>query len=213
MKTAGTKSDQTKALIMRAAVRLFTERGFAGSSLRDIANEAELNMGLIRYHFGTKVDLYRDTLAHLSEPYNTACLKALREVLESGKPDAEPLIYAWLAAPYTHWDEDALVGGGELLCFLNKMGYESPELTHEVYESHYSFALMEWQQALSECYPSLTRGDWFWCLTCLRGMYFNIVAHDDFTLWSLPTIHSKESALHRLASDAAAMLHRYAHTT
>ncbi len=210
MKAAGTKSDQTKAQIMRAAIRLFTERGFAGSSLRDIANEAELNMGLIRYHFGSKVDLYRDTLAHVSESYNQACLRALREVMEEDAPTAESIIYAWLAAPYTHWDDEALVGGEALLCFLNKMGYESSDLTHEVYESHYSFALLEWQQALSECYPQVSRGDWLWCLTCLRGMYFNIVAHDDFTLWSLPEIHSKESALQRLAADAATMLRTYA---
>ncbi len=207
MPPTSSKSDLTKAQIMRAAVHLFTERGFAGTSLRDIANEAGQNMGLIRYHFGSKGDLYRDSLAHLSEPYNAACLAALREVAESASP--ERIIYAWLAAPYTHWESSALISGEELLCFLNKMGYESPELTHDVYESHYSYALAEWQVVLAACFPSIARGDWYWWLSCLRGMYFNIVTHNDFTLWALPNIPSKEPALERLAYDAAQMLRSY----
>ncbi len=200
------KSEQTKAHIMRAAILLFTERGFEGSTLRDIANAAEVNMGLIRYHFGSKADLYRDTLAHVAEPYNRACLQALEEAQDADAP-LESLLYAWLAAPYTHWDDAELVTGEELLCFLNKMGYESAELTHDVYESHYSYALQLWESALLAQLPaSLSRGDWLWCLTCLRGMYFNIVAHNEFTLWGLPAIHGKEPALERLSVEAAAML-------
>ncbi len=195
---------------MRAAIALFTERGFAGCSLRDISTAADVNMGLIRYHFGTKADLYRDTLSYLAEPYNRACLTALEETLLADSPTASDILYAWLAAPYTHWDADeSLVDGESVLRFLNKMGYESPELTRDVYESHFSFALEQWQEALVAHYPQLGRGDWFWCLTCLRGMYFNIIAHNNFTLWSLPAINGKESALYRLADDVAHMLANY----
>ncbi len=207
---AFSKSDQTKAHIMRAAIALFTERGFAGCSLRDIATAAGLNMGLIRYHFGSKADLYRDTLSYLAEPYNRACLTALHETLALDSRSASDILYAWLAAPYTHWDEEgSLVDGESVLRFLNKMGYESSELTRDVYESHFSFALEQWHDALVSHYPQLGRGDWFWCLTCLRGMYFNVVAHNDFTLWSLPAIHGKESALYRLADDVAQLLASY----
>ena len=208
MTKASSKSDQTKALIMRAAILVFTERGFEGSTLRDIANEAGSNMGLIRYYFGNKADLYRDTLAYIAEPYNSACLQALSEA-QNAKASLEELLYAWLAAPYTHWSDDALVTGEELLCFLNKMAYESQELTHEVYESHYSFALQQWQEAMEEALPQMQRADWLWCLTCLRGMYFNIVAHNDFTLWSLPVISNKQLALRRLAADTAHLLQSY----
>ncbi len=203
------KSDQTKASMMRAAIQLFSERGFAGCSLRDIANQADVNIGLIRYHFGSKADLYRDTLAHVSEPYNRACLAALEQARASGS--VEQIIFSWLAAPYTHWEDGAILSGEELLCFLNKMGYESTELTHEVYASHYSFAHQEWKDALQSYFPNLERPDWLWCLTCLRGMYFNVVAHNEFALWGLPAIRDKEHALRRLASDMAALLHSYEH--
>lgn len=201
------KSDTTKARIMRAAVHEFTALGYKGVALRDIARAAGVTMGGIRYHFGSKADLYRDTLAHLSEQYNAVCSEALEHARASR--DVQQIIYAWLAAPITHWRDDSIASGEEVLCFLNKMGYEEPELTREVYESHYAFALSDWTEAVREFFPGMQRGDWLWCLTCLRGMYFNIVAHNDFTLWSLPGVSDKEQALRRLSADAVALLHTY----
>ncbi|MBR3926291.1 MAG: TetR/AcrR family transcriptional regulator [Akkermansia sp.] len=201
------KSEATKAHIMRAAITQFTRLGYEGASMREIANAADVNIGLIRYHFGNKADLYRDTLAYVSEQYNSVCLKALEEAKSCG--DVEELIYSWLAAPITRWEDSTVAGGEEVLCFLNKMGYEAPELTREVYESHYSYALQEWQETVQAHFPGMERADWLWCLTCLRGMYFNIVAHNDFTLWGLPAIHGKEPAIRRLAVDAVSLLRTY----
>lgn len=201
------KSDSTKAQIMRAAILRFTQLGYGGATVRDIAGEAGVNIGLIRYHFGHKADLYRDTLAFVSEPYNEVCLEALAEVRDSGS--AEDILYAWLAAPVTRWRDSSVASGEEVLCFLNKMGYEDPELTRDVYESHYSYALAEWQDVLRTHFPGMQRGDWLWCFTCLRGMYFNIVAHNDFTLWGLPAISDRAAAIRRLAADAVALMRTY----
>lgn len=201
------KSDATKAQMMRAAITLFTLRGYEGAAVRDIANAAGVNIGLIRYHFGHKADLYRDTLAYVSAQYNEVCLEALHRAQENG--GAEEVICSWLLAPVTDWKDDSVATGEQVLCFLNKMGYEDPELTREVYESHFSYALQEWQDAVRAFFPGISRGDWLWCLTCLRGMYFNIVAHNDFTLWGLPRIQGREAAIRRLAADMVHLLHAY----
>lgn len=201
------KSDTTKAQIMRAAVLEFTATGYRGVALRDIARAAGVTMGVIRYHFGSKADLYRDTLAFLSEQYNTVCKAALERALDSG--DAQQLIFSWLAAPITDWQDSGVASGEEVLCFLNRMGYEEPELTRDVYESHYAYAFDEWARAVRAHFPGMQQGDWLWCLTCLRGMYFNIVAHNKFTLWGLPGIQNKEQAILRLAADAVALLRTY----
>lgn len=198
------KSDDTKAQIMRAAVQQFTLMGYEGAAVRDIANAAGVNIGLIRYHFGHKADLYRDTLAYLSSQYNEVCLAALAEARRSNTPEA--IICSWLLAPITTWRDSTVASGEEVLCFLNKMGYEDPELTRDVYESHYSYALREWQETVQSHFPGMQRGDWLWFLTSLRGTYFNIVAHNDFTLWSLPAISNREAAIRRLAADAVALL-------
>lgn len=198
------KSDETKALIMRAAVQLFTRLGYEGTGIRAIADTAGVNTGLIRYHFGHKADVYRDTLAYVSEQYNAVCMEALEEVRHGSS--AEEVIYSWLAAPITRWRDNSVATGEEVLLFLNRMGYESPELTRGVYESHYSFAIQEWQEVIRSHFPNMHRVDWLWCLTGLRGMYFNIVAHNDFTLWGLPAVSNREAAIRRLAADAVALL-------
>ena len=46
-----------RARIRDAAMRLFTERGMDGATIRDIAKEAGVSGGLVRHHFGSKDDL------------------------------------------------------------------------------------------------------------------------------------------------------------
>lgn len=198
------KSEATKGIIMKAAIQSFIHRGYEGSSMRDIALDADASMGLIRYHFGQKSDLYRDTLAYVSEQYNAVCLAALREVQDGGSP--EEIIFAWLSAPLTRWQDDTVASGEDVLRFLNKMGYESPALTREVYESHYSYAINEWLETLRAHYTELSDAAWYWAILELRGMYFNIVAHRDFTLWSLPSLNNNEEALKQASRDAVRLL-------
>jgi AcrR family transcriptional regulator len=40
--------------IMETAERLFAERGFDGTSVRDIADKAGINVAMISYYFGSK---------------------------------------------------------------------------------------------------------------------------------------------------------------
>jgi len=46
-----------RARIRDAAIDLFTERGFAGATIRDIAIKAGVSSGLLRHHFGSKEGL------------------------------------------------------------------------------------------------------------------------------------------------------------
>ncbi len=43
--------------IMEAAEKLFAEKGFAGTSVRDISDEAGVNLAMISYYFGSKEKL------------------------------------------------------------------------------------------------------------------------------------------------------------
>lgn len=52
MKTSTTV--QTKDRIMDAAIRLFNQKGFSGTSVREIAKEANVNVAHISYYFQGK---------------------------------------------------------------------------------------------------------------------------------------------------------------
>jgi AcrR family transcriptional regulator len=51
--------------LLHAALRLFAQKGFAKTSTREIAREAEVNISAISYYFGDKAGLYA---ASFSEP-------------------------------------------------------------------------------------------------------------------------------------------------
>ena len=65
--------ERTRDLILQSAARCFAERGFEGTSLRDIGEAAGINFQSIRYHFGSKEDLWEAVVASLS-----------RQALEAG---------------------------------------------------------------------------------------------------------------------------------
>ena len=50
-------ADQTRAALVRAALKLFGRQGFEGTSTREIATLAKANIGSISYHFGGKEGL------------------------------------------------------------------------------------------------------------------------------------------------------------
>jgi len=52
-------SNETRELILVAALKAFAERGFDGATTRQIAKSAGANHGLIPYYFGTKPKLWQ----------------------------------------------------------------------------------------------------------------------------------------------------------
>jgi AcrR family transcriptional regulator len=51
---------RTKAKILSVAEDLFAEDGFDGTSIRQIAQNADVPLALVSYHFKSKLDLYRE---------------------------------------------------------------------------------------------------------------------------------------------------------
>src|SRR5262245_3104223 len=58
------KADDSKARarILTSAERLFAARGYAGTAVRDIAKEADVNGAMIHYYFGNKEALYHSII-------------------------------------------------------------------------------------------------------------------------------------------------------
>ena len=50
--------EETIKLILDAATRLFTEKGFEKTSLQDIMNQTKLSKGAIYHHFTSKEDIF-----------------------------------------------------------------------------------------------------------------------------------------------------------
>ena len=55
-------SEITRERILKAAERLFAERGYEATSIRAIVAKARVNQAAINYHFAGKDGLYREVL-------------------------------------------------------------------------------------------------------------------------------------------------------
>ncbi len=55
-------AEYTRQAIIKAAVRLFAEKGFEAASVRDIVTSARVNQAAINYHFKSKDGLYLEIL-------------------------------------------------------------------------------------------------------------------------------------------------------
>ncbi len=66
-RTVGSAADETRLRILDAAMRLMVERGYAGTSVRDIAEQLRMTKGSLYYHFTSKDDLLYALLTPLVE--------------------------------------------------------------------------------------------------------------------------------------------------
>lgn len=61
-RTAPPIDRETRARLLKAAERLFADRGFRKVTVREICRAARANVAAINYHFGDKLGLYREVL-------------------------------------------------------------------------------------------------------------------------------------------------------
>ena len=81
-----TKSERTRLRILHAAAKAFRQNGYAASSLRDIADSADMQAGSLYYHFDSKEALAE---AVMDEGVIGARRAAAAEIEALG-PDANP---------------------------------------------------------------------------------------------------------------------------
>jgi AcrR family transcriptional regulator len=61
--TSSQTRDGTRERILAAALQVFAERGFDGARTREIAERAGANLGLIKYYFDSKEQLWKAAVA------------------------------------------------------------------------------------------------------------------------------------------------------
>ena len=92
---AGSKSARTRERILDAAAHVLSRKGYAGTRLSDVADQAEIQAPAIYYYFPSRDDLIEEVMwsgiAHIRE-HMTRVLAAL-------PPHADPLDR--IAAQYT----------------------------------------------------------------------------------------------------------------
>ena len=77
--TLRASSLRTKQRLLSSTERLFASRGFAGVTMRQVAERAQTNIASAHYHFGSKEGMVLEMLKRRIEPINAQRLQYLEE--------------------------------------------------------------------------------------------------------------------------------------
>lgn len=99
MKNTVTNID-TKEQIINVAERLFAEKGFAGTSLRNVIREAGVNIAAVHYHFGSKEELFVAVVRRAAQQIVTSQLEQLAKYENLDEPPSlEKILEAFYGPP------------------------------------------------------------------------------------------------------------------
>jgi AcrR family transcriptional regulator len=70
--------------ILAAAMQLFAQKGFRGTTTKDLAAHAEINEAIIFRHFSTKEELYRAILEEKMKQRDTSKFEELMQLARTG---------------------------------------------------------------------------------------------------------------------------------
>lgn len=98
---APSKSEQTRALILETALRLFRERGYDRTTMRAIAEEAGVSVGNAYYYFASKEHLVQGFYDLIAEEHRRQLPDALAGKRDLGDRLRTALeVWTAIAAPY-----------------------------------------------------------------------------------------------------------------
>lgn len=85
MRTTAEETQRNDEIILAAAIKVFSEKGYDAASMQDIANEAKISRGPLYYRYKTKKDMFLAAM----ETYARAAVQEQKEILQQKKPPAE----------------------------------------------------------------------------------------------------------------------------
>lgn len=157
-----------KDRIIEVAERLFAKSGYDGVSLRQITNQAGVDVALVKYHFGNKQGLFDALLKRRADILNRERSEALDRVLERNNPaPVEDIIDA-----FTHPILNEIVGEDEswrhyfgLLAQVNN----NPDWGGQTMSRYFDPLVRRFINALRDALPDSDDVDIYWCYHFLSG--------------------------------------------
>ena len=196
--------NHTKERILDTAERLFSEQGYAATSLRGIIAGAGVNLAAIHYHFHSKQTLLEAVVLRRSVPANRERLALLdRFEKEAGgnPPPLEKVIEAFVA-PTLQMSRDPQSGGMVFMKLLGRLHAEG-DLLPRIITSQFGDVLRRFGTALRAALPELPPEELFWRLNLAIGALAQTLrggSKDLETISDLSLSFDSETALERLVA-------------
>ena len=162
--------NHTKERILDTAERLFSEQGYAATSLRSIIAMAGVNLAAVHYHFHSKEALLEAVILRRSAPANQERLALLDrcELAAGDNPPALEKVIEAFVAPTFRMARDPASGG---MVFMRLMGrlHAEGDLVSGILIAHFREVLERFSAAMRRALPDLPPGELFWRLNFAIG--------------------------------------------
>jgi TetR/AcrR family acrAB operon transcriptional repressor len=127
------EAEVTRQTLLRAALRVFSRRGYVAARLEEIASEAGVTRGAIYWHFASKADLYTALIADASARLDQVIAGALAEGGGSFLESTRRVMIRMLA--YLEEDETYRATQSLLVLTVGAEGESDPGRSQQVSEA------------------------------------------------------------------------------
>lgn len=159
----------TKEKILAAGEVLFAANGYDGTSMRDITEQARVNVAAVNYHFGSKENLLTALLDRIITPINVERIELLDEMESDGEPSLTQILTAFLL-PDLRALETLRERSPALPRFVSRMYSEASPLMHNVIGAQFAELGRRFGSAFARSLPDLGRDEIAFRLSCVVGI-------------------------------------------
>jgi AcrR family transcriptional regulator len=160
----------TKTRVLDSAERLFADRGYSATSVRDITTAASVNLAAVQYHFGSKEALLRAVVIRRSIGINRERIEMLARVERMGQQiDPGAIVEAFIAPIFriTRADDQ---GGHRFARLLGRLYLEDEPLP-TILKSSFAPVCQPFTRALKQALPGCTEHDLAWLIHFALGAF------------------------------------------
>jgi AcrR family transcriptional regulator len=158
----------TKTKILDAAEILFADKGFNGTSLREITSRAEVNLAAVNYHFGSKKELIKSVMSRYMNELSPRLELSLVNICEQENLTLLEVFSAFIE-PLLSLNEFKENGTSNFLQLLGRGYSDSQGFLRWFLTTQYPGVINNFVKAVQKAYPELTAEEMFWRLHFTMG--------------------------------------------
>lgn len=169
MQTMKKKPESNKSeRILDTAEELFSQHGYDGVTIRQIAKGAKVDVALANYHFGKKLDLFHAVFDRRAALLSDTRRKVLQASQQGGEEQTLEQIIGAFLLPMKMVQETGDPGWKNYLALLAYV-MTSPVWSKELMGKDFDKRVGEFMDALKGVFPKASEEDLYWCYNSVSG--------------------------------------------
>lgn len=171
----------TKEQILNAAERHFALLGFAGTSLRALTRDANVNLAAVHYHFGSKEELFKAVVRRVAEPIVEEQVRRLDELERlNPNPPVIDIVQAFVARPL-----EMILKQREESCYVHAQFVgrcrTEPRPIQELAEVEFSMGHQRFLELLHKTLPHQSLAELEWKLDLIVAMIVRVLTQIEYS--------------------------------